>query len=120
MNSQTISANSYVPPYVSPGLKWYERDGLMTYIDRPKYEKFEKDRDSYLQNAKITDFDIIHHECRGDELQNSYKHYKTVNEKTLDKMPSNDRKKAIGACFRTKRKDLYVQRDLMLASFKTL
>ena len=68
MNSQTISANSYVPPYVSPDLKWYERDGLMTYVDRPKYERFEKDRESYLQNAKITDFDIIHHECRGDEL----------------------------------------------------
>ena len=119
-SQQTISVNSYIPPYIAPDLKWYKRDGLLTYIDRLKYERFEKDRDAYLKNARIINFDIIHHESRGDELQNSYKHYKTVGEKNFDKMPKNGRKKATAACFRSKRKDLYVQRDIMLAYFKTL
>ena len=112
--------NSYIPQYVALDLKWYERDGLITYIDRLKYERFEQNRDSYLNNVKITNFDIIHHECRGDPLQNSYKHYNTVNQKNFDRMPSFDRRKATAACFRSKRKDLYVQRDIMLAYFKTL
>ena len=28
-----IFANGYVPEYVPEDLPWYERDGLMTYID---------------------------------------------------------------------------------------
>ena len=116
----TINSNSYIPPYVAPNLKWYERDGLLTYIDRLKYERKYENRDSYLENVEITNFDIIHHECRGDPLQKSHKEYMTVNEQSVDRMSTTDRKKAMGACFRTKRKDLYVQRNLMLSYFKTL
>ena len=39
------SKNTYIPPYVSSELKWYERDGLLTYFDRLEYEQFEKNRD---------------------------------------------------------------------------
>ena len=35
--------NNYVPTYVPKNLHWTERDGLMTYIDRPKFEEFESD-----------------------------------------------------------------------------
>ena len=28
-----LSKNSYIPQYFKPDLKWFERDGLMTYID---------------------------------------------------------------------------------------
>ena len=66
---ETIRANKYIPTYVAPDLKWYERYGLLTYIDRLKYERFERNRESYLENAKIANFDIIHHQCRGDKLQ---------------------------------------------------
>ena len=105
---------------MAPNLKWYERDSLLTYIDGLKYERFEKNRDSCLENVKITNFDTIHHKCRGDPLQKSYKEYKTVNEQSVDRIPTTDRKKAMGACFRTKGKDLYVQGNLMLSYFKTL
>ena len=30
----SICSNSYIPPYVKSDLKWYEKDGLLTYIDR--------------------------------------------------------------------------------------
>ena len=53
--------SSFIPPYVKPDLKWYERDGLMTYIDRLNYESFEENRDSYLSNVKVINFDIINH-----------------------------------------------------------
>ena len=120
MSSQKISTNSYIPPYVSPNLKWYESDGLLTYIDRLKYEQFEKDRDLYLKNACITNFDIIHHECRGGKLEKTYREHKTVCKKSFDKMPLLDEQKALGACFRSERKDLHVKRKLMIAYFKSL
>ena len=56
-----FSKNSYIPPYVKPDLKWFERDGLMTYIDRLSYERFEEDRDNYLSNVNVVNFDIVNH-----------------------------------------------------------
>ena len=50
----------------------------MTYIDNLKYEHFIEDTDSYFSQAKIINFDIIHHECRGNPLQNSLKYYETI------------------------------------------
>ena len=40
-------------------------------IDKLKYEQFIEDVDSYFSCAKILNFDLIHHQCRGDKLQNS-------------------------------------------------
>ena len=36
------------------------------------------DPDQYIKNKKVINFDIIHHECRGDPLQKSEKDHKTV------------------------------------------
>ena len=77
------SKNSFIPPYVAPNLQWYERDGLMTYIDRLAYKRFEENRDSYLSNVNIVNFDIIHDQCRGTPLENSVQYYKTIHTKDL-------------------------------------
>ena len=71
-----MNKNSYIPPYIRENLKWYEKDGLLTYIDRLNYEKFTENRDVYLKNVQIKNFDIIHNESRGDSLENSIKHSK--------------------------------------------
>ena len=43
--SDKIFVNKYVPVYVPQDLKWYERDGLLTYINQIKYERFSEDPD---------------------------------------------------------------------------
>ena len=53
-----FSKNSYIPPYVKPDLKWFERDGLMTYMDRLSYERFEEDRDNYLSNVNVVNLTL--------------------------------------------------------------
>ena len=63
--------NSYIPPFVKKDLKWFERDGLLTYIDRLNYKHFEEDRDRYLKNVKIVNFDIINHQLRSTPLEKS-------------------------------------------------
>ena len=79
--------NSFIPPYVKPDLKWFERDGLMTYIGRLNYERFENNRDVYLENVKVISFDIINNQIKGLPLEKSIKEYKTVQKKILNKCP---------------------------------
>ena len=84
--SLPIVQNSYILRYVKKDLKWYERDGLLTYIDQLEYERFSNDRDHYLKNVKLTNFDIIHSQCRGDERKHCDKFYQTITNENLEKM----------------------------------
>ena len=107
-----FSKSSFIPQYIKPNLKWYERDGLMTYIDRLEYERFEENRDSYLSNENVINFDIINHKLKGTPLENSISHYKTIYKKDLKQMPADDKDAALAACFRSERKDLNIEKEL--------
>ena len=99
-------------------IKWFERDGLITYIDRLNYERFENDRDNYLQNVNVVNFDIINHELLGTPLEKDIITYKTVHKSDLRQMPANDKDAALAACFRSERKDLNVEKELRDEYFK--
>ena len=114
-----FSKNSFIPPYVKKDLKWFERDGLMTYIDRLDFERFEEDRDNYLTNVNLVNFDIINHELKGTPLEKDIVTYKTVHKKDLRQMPASDKHAALAACFRSNRKDLNVEKGLREEYFKT-
>ena len=64
-------------------LPWYERDGLMMYIDQMKYKEYSENKDQYLKNVEVVNFDMIHNRCSGIPLQNSETFYKTAKEKDL-------------------------------------
>ena len=49
MSAGTNFANNYMPRYVPEDLPWYERDGLLTYIDQLKYKEFISDPDAARQ-----------------------------------------------------------------------
>ena len=99
-------------------IKWFERDGLITYIDRLNYERFENDRDNYLRNVNVVNFDIINHELLGTPLEKDIITYKTVHKSDLRQMPANDKDAALAACFRSERKDLNVEKELRDEYFK--
>ena len=44
--------NNYIPEFVPDNLKWYERDSLMTYIDKLKYDNFIKDTGRHFEKRK--------------------------------------------------------------------
>ena len=76
--------DKYVPKFVQHfELPWYERDGLISYFDALKCEEFLRDTDSHFKNDHVGNFDIIHHKCRGDLLEGSYKEYKTINKEDI-------------------------------------
>ena len=111
--------NSYIPFYVKPDLKWYERDGLITYIDRLKYERFEKNRDMYFTNVLVINFDIINNQIKKTPLKKSIKEYKTIKNEKLNNMPPDDRDAAIAAALRCERTDLQVCKKVRDEYFKT-
>ena len=61
-------AMKYVPGFVSNDVKWYERDGLLTWYDQMKYERFLQDVNNHFANIKIVNFEIINKWIKGEEV----------------------------------------------------
>ena len=102
-----ISRNSYIPPFIRMDLKWYERDGMMTYMDQLKYKEFTDNRDEYVN----------HNQCRGDRLEKSIKEYNTITKENLKQMPPSEKNAAMAACFRSLNKNLVVEKSLAKEHF---
>ena len=76
--------NKYVPRFIQQfKLPWYERS-LISYIDALKCDEFLNHTDAHFKNAQVVNFDIIHHECRGDPLKGNYKDYKTIEKEDIN------------------------------------
>ena len=118
-NKNLFFGHKYVPEYAKNyyRLPWDERD-FMTYYDYLKYKEMSDQPDHYFWNKKVVNFDIIHHECRGDPLQQNYKEHQTVHNGDFKKYPDQEKNKTVFAIFRNKRDGLWVQRDLMIEHFK--
>ena len=83
--SKKILLNKYFSKYLPKDLPWHERDGLVTYIEQLKYERFKENKDKHFQNIKIINFDLVNHRCRDDPLQNVEKNTtKRLQKQTLN------------------------------------
>ena len=72
-------AMKYVPGFVSYDVKWYERDGLLTWYDQMKYERFLQDVNNHFANIKIVNFEIINKWIKGEEVSEwTLRNYQTV------------------------------------------
>ena len=119
-SKKSIIGNSYVAPYAGNyfDLRWYERD-FCGYFDHLRYQEMIKNRTYYFSRKKVVNFDIINHECRGDELDSSYKKYKAITKDGFKNFPENEKKDTIVGIVRNiKRDDLWLKRDLMIEYFK--
>ena len=47
-----MTINNYIPGYIPSNLRWYERDGLMTYINQIKCEEPLRDPDKHFREKK--------------------------------------------------------------------
>ena len=73
-----------------------------------------------FQNAKIINFDIINHECRGDPLQKSYHDYYTIVKKLLFCIKKKDKKEMVGAALQNQNKTVqpvFVEKDILKNHF---
>ena len=87
----------------------------MSYLDYLKYKHMSDNPDSYFEKKKVINFEIIHHQCKGDPLTKTEKEHKTVCD--FKNYPKDEKNKVLSSIFRNKRDDLWVKRDLMIEYF---
>lgn len=51
---------SCISPYTPSNLKWYEKDGLLTYIDQLKYKDFIEKTENHFQNCEINFIEVYY------------------------------------------------------------
>ena len=113
MENKTIFVNNYLPYYP------IYKDSLHDSILRNEYEKINKNKKEYFENAKIVNFDIINNECRKDPLQNSVQYYQTIKQDDLKHVRKNDEKNFISAAIKSRRDDVNVARDVITQHFRS-
>ena len=107
--------NSYIPTKVT------EVYDLNSRLIDMKYNEIMQDLEYHFQNCYITNFDKIHHECRGDKLNFSKKYYETIFHDQVKKNISEvDQEKFISSAIRSKREDMNFERKLIIEHFNKL
>ena len=105
--------NKYIHTKGKTEYKWYEHYLLMPYIEDLKYNEFIENTDEHFQKVKIINFDIIHHECKGDELEYSKKFYQTIENKDFKDYDNNIKEEALTTAIKSERKDIFIDRALI-------
>ena len=107
--------NNYIPTKVT------EVHDLNSRLNKMKYDEIIENLEYHFQNCYITNFDKIHHECRGDELSFSERHYETIFYDRLNQnIDEKNREKFISSAIRSERKDINFERKVILEHFKKL
>ena len=111
-NELQTYCRGYILQYISPNLKWWERDGLLIYCDQLKYQEFTANNEKCFSNHKVISFDIIHNQCRGNKRNKSIRGHKTVAEKDFKYFPEKDELETISSSCRVNRPDLFLEKQL--------
>ena len=77
-----------------------------------KYEQFVGNMDSHFIRAKIVNFDLIHHKCRGDKL--SYLKYfrEKIENKDFQNYEPEVKAEAVASAVRSREEDVRVEKML--------
>ena len=111
--SRTFPVNNYIPRRVD---KVYDLD---TRLNKHKYDEILDNLDVYFSNCFITNFDLINHECRGNELEYSRQFYETIFYDELKKnLDNKDRSNFCASAIRSQKKDLHFERKVLKEHFK--
>ena len=107
--------NSYIPTKVT------EVYDLNSRLIDMKYNEIMQDLEYHFQNCYITNFDKIHHECRGDKLNFSKEYYETIfYDRVKENISEEDQEKFISSAIRSEREDMNFERKIIIEHFNKL
>ena len=89
----------------------------MTSIDQVKCEEFLSNPDKNFREKEIENFDIIYKSIRGEKVPEKYE---TVQDSRVKQYSQKHRDKCLSAAFRTDRKDLYFEKEVIQSHFSSL
>ena len=111
--SKKYPVNNYVPTMM------HDVYDLHTRLKKMDYDEIVNNFDEHFKNCYITNFDLIHNECRGDKLENTKKFYETI---FYDRMRENlddlQRKNFFASAVKSERKDLHFEKKAISEHFK--
>ena len=83
------------------------------------FNEIVNDPDHQFENCFVTNFDLIHHQCRGDELSYSRKHYETISNKKLEEelVYEDDRNRFVSSAIKSERKDVTIEKQIFKEHF---
>ena len=99
-----------------------DKGNLHTTLQLSEYNRILSDTDKYFSNVLITNFDLIHNKCRGDELSKTKKFYETIYKKDCDEsfLSNVDKHKFIESAFRSDRNDVHFEKELLFENIKRI
>ena len=107
--------DSYIPTKVT------ETDDLHSKLKKMTYDEIIEDFDYHFKNCYVTNFDLIHHECRGDKLNFSRKFYETIfYNKVKENLSKENQEKFLSSAIKSERGDVNIERKLMIEHFKKI
>ena len=114
MNSEKYPVQNYGPTNPLKTVNSNLESDLNLTLKRTTFNKIVNDPDYHFKNSYITNFDLIHHQCRGEKLLYSRKHYETVTgNKTNEEIVSEDlRYHFLSAAIRSERKDVTIDKQI--------
>ena len=83
------------------------------------FNEITSNPDYHFKHSYITNFDLIHNNCRGDKLQHSKKYYETISYEKLNKelILKEDRKYFISSAIKSERKDVFIEKEIFQEHF---
>ena len=113
-----IYTNNYVP--YRPRLYTHDKKDIHIRFLEEKYIKVVSDQDDYFARVKFTNFDLINHDSRGDELEHDRQYYETLFKKDIDSELVKKLYKDLfpSAAQRSERQDVCLEKDLQQDHFK--
>ena len=120
MNSEKYLVQNYVPsnPMKKLDSSNFGHD-LDTTLQKIAFKKIIDDPEYHFKNCFITNFDLIHHECRGDKLFYTRKHYETIYNKKINEEIATDNLKYrfISSAIKSKREDVIFEKEVFKEHF---
>ena len=80
------------------------------------FNEIINDPEYHFKNSYVTNFDLIHNECRGDELHFSRKYYETIAYKRFNEEITNktNQEKFVSSAIKSERKDIFIEKKYMM------
>ena len=77
------------------------------------FEEIIADPEFHFENSCITNFDLIHHECRGERLSFSRKYYETISYKKFNQEITDNanQQKFISSAIKSEKKTFLLKRN---------
>ena len=110
-----LLTNSYIPTRPKKYNNRQDRFDLDDRLNQMKFNEIMENSDSYFENVKLTNFDLIHNECSGSELSYSRGYYQTLFKEKLDSEITDQKQKNsfISSAIKCHRDDVLIEKKII-------